>query len=508
MQSDTVHTQASTSINRIKTNRFVFTLIAIFKRLTDVVVSFLALILLSPIFLGIAIAIKRESSGPILFKGKRMGLNEKPFYILKFRTMCEPTDPGNTGPAVTASDDPRVTKLGRYLRDTKLNELPQLWNVLVGDMSFVGPRPEDYDIALGWDSEIRKEILSMRPGITSPASIIYRNEEALLQGDGFMDDYLSKILPDKQRLDLLYVRNHNFFTDIDVLAATFLTLLPALRNRKIDERYLFGGPILVLFRKIVPWFLIDVVVVTFAVGLSGLVWRLSTVIDLGVPTFIILALAIAVVISLINSLLGLQKVSWRNASASYIFDLLISVSITMVLLWVFNRFVIAEPRIPFSMFWLIGLTTFVFLVAVRYRDRLISSLSYRWLLLRGTSASFAERILIVGAGELGELTAWLIQRSGYSPLFGVVGFVDDDPQKRNLCPSGIQVLGSSDAIPELVEKYSIAIIMLALSDGDEGEKRRIKTLCQSTGANVVVMPDMIKNLEKTFESTGINGNGN
>ena len=507
MQRDTVRTQTSTSIHRSSTNRFVFALNAIFKRLVDIVVSFLALILLSPVFIGIAIAIKRESSGPVLFKGKRMGINEKPFYILKFRTMCEPSDLGINGPAVTASDDPRVTKLGRYLRDTKLNELPQLWNVLIGEMSFVGPRPEDYEIALGWDPQVRKEILSMRPGITSPASIIYRNEETLLQGDGFMDDYLSKILPDKQRLDLLYVRNHNFFTDIDVLAATFLTLLPGLRNRKIDERYLFGGPILVLFRKIVPWFLIDVVVVTFAVGLSGVVWRLSTVIDLGVPTFIVLALAIAVVISLINSLLGLQKISWYNASASYIFDLLISVTITMVLLWVFNRFVITVPRIPFSMFWLIGLTTFIFLVTVRYRDRIISSLSYRWLLLRGTSASFAERILIVGAGELGELTAWLIQRSHYSPLFGVVGFVDDDPHKRNLRPGGITVLGSSEAIPELVEKYSIAVIMLALSDGDEAEKSRIKALCKSTGAIVVVMPDMIKNLENALENTGINGNG-
>ena len=127
-----VCTQTSTSIHRSSTNRFVFALNAIFKRLVDIVVSFLALILLSPVFIGIAIAIKRESSGPVLFKGKRMGINEKPFYILKFRTMCEPSDLEINGPAVTASDDPRVTKLGRYLRDTKLNELPQLWNVLIG----------------------------------------------------------------------------------------------------------------------------------------------------------------------------------------------------------------------------------------------------------------------------------------------------------------------------------------------------------------------------------------
>ncbi|NLG40204.1 MAG: sugar transferase, partial [Chloroflexi bacterium] len=220
-------------------------------------------------------------------------------------------------------------KIGRYLRNSKLNELPQLWNVLIGQMSFVGPRPEDYKIAMTWPPEVRKEISSVRPGITSPASIIYRDEEHLLKGDDFMDNYLGKILPDKQRLDQLYVRNHNLFVDMDVLAATIIMLLPQIRGKEIDEQVLFGGPTLMLFRRVVPWFLIDIIVATISVGLSGIVWRISAVINLGIPVFFILAVAIALIISLINMILGLQKISWREASPAYVIDIGISVGLTM-----------------------------------------------------------------------------------------------------------------------------------------------------------------------------------
>ena len=192
----------------------------VLKRFFDILFSFIGMILFMPVFVSIAVAIKRNSPGKVIYKGPRMGKDEQLFYIYKFRTMHSPVTEGKNGPPITASTDPRVTSLGKYLRDTKLNELPQLWNVFKGDMSFVGPRPEDYEIALTWPVEVRQEIHSIRPGITSPASIVYRNEEELLQGDGFMDDYLGKILPDKIRLDQLYIRNHTLLTDIDLLAAT------------------------------------------------------------------------------------------------------------------------------------------------------------------------------------------------------------------------------------------------------------------------------------------------
>ncbi len=177
---------------------------ALFKRAFDILVSSLGLILLSPFLLPVAILLRRESSGPILFRGPRLGRGGKPFNILKFRTMYERPETYN-GPRVTAKGDDRITPLGHWLRGTKLNELPQLWNVLIGDMSMVGPRPEDPEIAKTWPAEACIEILSIRPGITSPASVLYRDEENLLPAEETMDTYFREILPDKLRLDLLYV---------------------------------------------------------------------------------------------------------------------------------------------------------------------------------------------------------------------------------------------------------------------------------------------------------------
>lgn len=504
MQNDAIRTQAISSTKPMKKSRFFSFANSIFKRTFDIFFAFFGLILLLPVFALIALAIKHESPGPVIYRGLRMGKDQKPFNIFKFRTMhCQPD--GENGPPITAHKDQRVSKIGRYLRDSKLNELPQLWNVLIGEMSFVGPRPEDYELALTWPEDVRNEVLSVRPGITSPASIIYRDEEHMLKGDGFMDDYLKKILPDKQRLDHLYVLNHSFLSDIDVLAATLIVLLPQIRGKEVDEQYLFGGPTLMLFRRVVPWFLIDIVIATISVGLSGIVWRISAVINLGIPVFFILALAIAFIISLINIIMGLQKISWREASPAYVVDIGISVSVTMVILWLVNRFWITAPWIPFSMFWLIGITTYIGLVGARYRERLISSLAYRWLLFRGSEATFAERILIVGAGRLGELTSWMVQRSIYSTLFGVIGFVDDDPKKRDLRIGGIKVLGSTNAISELVEKYTVGIVIIAISNADEATKERVKQICDSTAAKVIVMPDLIMKLEEAFKGYATNG---
>ncbi|HZW04014.1 MAG TPA: sugar transferase, partial [Anaerolineaceae bacterium] len=121
----------------------------VLRRGFDIVFAGLALILLSPFYLLIAFLIKRDSPGPVLYRGDRMGRGGKVFKILKFRTMYE-DDRSYQGPRVTAQDDPRITPTGRWLRDTKINELPQLWNVLRGDMSLVGPRPEDPSIASRW----------------------------------------------------------------------------------------------------------------------------------------------------------------------------------------------------------------------------------------------------------------------------------------------------------------------------------------------------------------------
>lgn len=186
------------------------------KRAFDVVASFAALVVLSPLLAVIGIAVKLTSAGPVLFRGRRIGMDGAPFTILKFRTMRHLETPGA---GITRGDDPRVTSLGRFLRRTKVDELPQLMNVLRGEMSIVGPRPEDEAYVDLYTSEQRK-VLSVRPGLTSSASLAYADEEALLHGDDWHERYVKEIMPAKLRLDLDYVARHSFAGDLMIVLKT------------------------------------------------------------------------------------------------------------------------------------------------------------------------------------------------------------------------------------------------------------------------------------------------
>jgi lipopolysaccharide/colanic/teichoic acid biosynthesis glycosyltransferase len=193
------------------------------KRLFDLLFSFLGLLLLAPILVLIAALIKLASPGPVVYRGVRTGRFGKPFRILKFRTMV--VDAERRGGSATAEDDPRVTPIGRFLRRYKLDELPQLGNVLVGDMSFVGPRPEVQKYVERYP-EREKSILNLRPGITDWASIWNSNEAAVLEGSGDPEKaYEELILPTKLTLQLKYLRDHSFITDLKILFHTFAKLL-------------------------------------------------------------------------------------------------------------------------------------------------------------------------------------------------------------------------------------------------------------------------------------------
>ncbi len=194
------------------------------KRLFDIAVSFIGLIALSPVFLTIAVLIKRDSKGPVFYRHERVGRFGEPFKIYKFRTMV--VDADKLGGSSTPADDPRITKVGRFLRSKyQLDELPQLINVLKGDMSLIGPRPQvPWAVGLYTDEE-KKAILSIRPGMTDYASVRFSNEGKILRGSTSPDkDYLEKIAPGKTRLQLEYVKNHSLWVDFKILARTFRTM--------------------------------------------------------------------------------------------------------------------------------------------------------------------------------------------------------------------------------------------------------------------------------------------
>jgi lipopolysaccharide/colanic/teichoic acid biosynthesis glycosyltransferase len=187
------------------------------KRIFDLVVSALGLLAVAPVLATAAILIKLDSKGPVFFRQKRIGRGLQPFLIWKFRTMAHAAC---SGASITAGKDPRITRVGGLLRRAKIDELPQLWNVFVGDMSLVGPRPELPAYVRMFQSDF-EEILQVRPGITDPASIKYRNESDLLGEASFPERfYLKEILPDKIRLAKEYVRDASFLLDMKIILET------------------------------------------------------------------------------------------------------------------------------------------------------------------------------------------------------------------------------------------------------------------------------------------------
>ena len=193
------------------------------KRLIDILSSLIGLILVSPVLLMIAILIKKEDRGPVFYRGIRVGRFSKPFRIFKFRTMVVNAE--KMGGPSTADDDHRITRAGKLVRKYKLDELPQLINVLKGEMSIVGPRPE-VQMYVNMFTEEEKAILSVRPGITDWASIWNPDEGAILAGSPDPEKtYMEKIRPEKIRLQLKYVREQSFLVDLKIIYKTLETIL-------------------------------------------------------------------------------------------------------------------------------------------------------------------------------------------------------------------------------------------------------------------------------------------
>jgi lipopolysaccharide/colanic/teichoic acid biosynthesis glycosyltransferase len=211
-------------------------------RLLDLAISLFGLIFLSPLFLLVALAVKCSSPGPIIYRSFRVGRDRRRFVrepddyqgrlftLYKFRTMVVNAN----GPRATRSGDPRVTSVGRVLRLTKLDELPQLYNIWVGDMSLVGPRPED-PIYVKTYSPAQLQVLRVKPGLTSPASLLHRHEEQLLVGPDWENTYRHTVLPAKLRIELEYLSRRTVSKDVRILAQTVSTLFARPADRRRSE---------------------------------------------------------------------------------------------------------------------------------------------------------------------------------------------------------------------------------------------------------------------------------
>jgi len=194
------------------------------KRLMDIVLATVGLVLAAPLLAAIAVLVRLKDGPPVIYRATRVGQHGQLFSLFKFRTMIP-----SEGSSVTVWADPRVTSLGRKLRRHKLDELPQLLNVLRGEMSFVGPRPEDPEyVAIYTDGQRR--VLSVKPGITGVAALEYSDEESLLKGGDWEEAYRERIMPAKLRLEIAYIARRSIWTDLKLILQTFLKLLGCGRS--------------------------------------------------------------------------------------------------------------------------------------------------------------------------------------------------------------------------------------------------------------------------------------
>ena len=193
------------------------------KRLFDIIFSFLGIVILFPILIVISILVKLVSPGPVFYRGERIGRFGKPFRVYKFRTMV--VDAEEKGGPSTAADDPRLTKIGNFLKKYQLDELPQLINVLIGEMSLVGPRPEVKVYIDMFSEEEKRTILSVRSGMTDLASLWNFHEGNILKGSSDPEKtYMEKIRPEKIRLQIKYVKERSFLGDIKIILKTILKI--------------------------------------------------------------------------------------------------------------------------------------------------------------------------------------------------------------------------------------------------------------------------------------------
>jgi lipopolysaccharide/colanic/teichoic acid biosynthesis glycosyltransferase len=206
----------------------------IFKRICDIVLSGILILILSPLLIPIMIGLKLTGEGYIFYKQERVGFKNKNFFILKFATMLKDS-PNMAGGVITTKKDPRITPMGGFLRKSKINELPQLFNIFLGDMSFVGPRPVMIISFNAYPEEVKKVIYNVKPGLTGIGSIIFRDEEELItdvknNGGDTWDFYKNKIYPFKGEVEEWYQGKQSFITDVKLIILTAWVILNSNSN--------------------------------------------------------------------------------------------------------------------------------------------------------------------------------------------------------------------------------------------------------------------------------------
>jgi FlaA1/EpsC-like NDP-sugar epimerase/lipopolysaccharide/colanic/teichoic acid biosynthesis glycosyltransferase len=446
-------------------------------RLCDLLMATAALIVLAPSFLIVALIIKLTSPGPIFYKASRVGRGGELFLLYKFRTMV--TDADRQGPGITVQDDPRVTRVGRFLRRHKLDELPQLINILRGEMSVVGPRPEDPRyVALYSDSQRR--LLDYRPGLTSPASIFYSREEALLSGEDWETVYREQILPHKLALDLKFMRQYTLGTYFSLI---FLTAVTVLGMPRILQR--------ILAMRNRHLFAIDLFLLSFtpavALALREEVWGWHVLTEQSLLIYTLLALVVK--LSAFYHF-GLYDRYWRYAGLLEMPWLAVAVGVatgilTGLVLILQDGLAPVDLAVPRTLPLIDGLLTALAVTLPRYGLRFL----HEWHRRHYPPVNGAKKALIVGAGHTGAMALDEIRANGDLDL-DVIGFVDDDPNKIGGWIQGVPVLGPCATLEHLVGRYGIQRVVIAMPTASQARRAEIEASCRAAGVEAETLPGL------------------
>jgi len=437
------------------------------KRIFDIVFSLILLVALSPIFLIVSILIKLDSKGPIFFKQKRVGLKEKIFIIYKFRTMSK--DAPNQGPKLTMKNDNRITHFGSLLRWLKIDEFPQLINILKGDMSFVGPRPEISSVVHQYSKNYRK-VLSIKPGVTGPGQISARDELSQYPDGVDTDDYYIKfILPEKIKNDLEYVNRHSFKNDIIfILKTIFITFIQVvkldyvIRNKK--RIYAFG---------------LDIICSIISYCLAFLIRFEGGNLSLEDYNIFLYSLPILTLCRSISFLwLDVYRGLRIYTDVNNVLNIVKAVTLSSIV------FVMATFLLDFRSYsraivlidWMILI---ILILGVRFRSKIFEK-------VQKTKISMGKPIMIVGAGNSGEILAKELER--LPKKYNVVGFLDDDPQKLNMHIHGIPILGNLNNFSQIVKLEGIKEVFIAISTISRGKIKTLIRKCEEIGIGIKIIP--------------------
>jgi len=442
------------------------------KRSIDILLSFVGIFITTTLLPFIALFIKMDSRGPVFFLCDRVGKDGKSFKMYKFRTMYE--TPVQVGASLSPVDDPRVTRFGRFLRRTKLNELPQLINILIGEMTFVGPRPEAPDLAALYPSHA-KGIFGVKPGLVGPNQILGRNEEEWYPpGVDPQQYYIESILPKKLTVDLEYVKQASTLNDMKyILLGIKETLFKVLSWKLILQN---KSQIYLLFVDI--FFVIYSFIFANILRFDGSLSKIHLINFLPLlPVFVLIRISCFFYFGLYSTLV-------RHISGIDIIGIFNGVSTSSALLISLTFFfdIRTSSRLVFFIDWL-------FLIFLMTSLRLSLKLFCDWLGKRRNQTIEKKTVLIFGAGEMGFLTYQFL-RTQKKTVYDIVGFLDDDPAKRHKTLCGKKVLGNYFNIAALVKLYKVDEIFLAVPNMPSYKMIKVIQTCQEAKVQYKVLSNL------------------